>query len=278
METLRPKLVIIACGSYSPITPMHLRMFEIAKDYFERTGLYEVIGGIISPTHDDYGKVGLVPAVHRCTMIKLATRSSSWIRLSDWEIQQSQWSRTRQVLQYHKNFMNNFIKSPNSHNEADLPEWLPKKLSECKHGVHLKLLCGADLLESFNVPNLWKDEDIEEIVGNYGLIVVSRSGSNPERFIFDSDLLSKLKFNISLITNWVPNEISSSVIRRLISRGESVKYLIDDAVIEYINRNGLFKTANTKTSKPAIENDVEKNVINITKNLKIANRKRKKKL
>lgn len=26
--------------------------------------------------------------------------------------------------------------------------------------VHVKLLCGADLLESFAVPNLWKDEDV----------------------------------------------------------------------------------------------------------------------
>jgi len=26
--------------------------------------------------------------------------------------------------------------------------------------AHVKLLCGADLLESFAVPNLWKDEDV----------------------------------------------------------------------------------------------------------------------
>lgn len=26
--------------------------------------------------------------------------------------------------------------------------------------VRVKLLCGADLLESFAVPNLWKDEDV----------------------------------------------------------------------------------------------------------------------
>ena len=26
--------------------------------------------------------------------------------------------------------------------------------------VQLKLLCGADLLESFAVPGLWKDEDV----------------------------------------------------------------------------------------------------------------------
>ena len=32
---------------------------------------------------------------------------------------------------------------------------------ECEHeNVQLKLLCGGDLLESFAVPGLWKDEDV----------------------------------------------------------------------------------------------------------------------
>lgn len=26
--------------------------------------------------------------------------------------------------------------------------------------INLKLLCGADLIESFAVPGLWKDEDV----------------------------------------------------------------------------------------------------------------------
>jgi len=247
MDMVKPKLILIACGSFSPPTPLHLRMFEIAKDYFEKTGFYDVIGGIISPTHDAYGKAGLVAGVHRCAMIKLASRSSNWIRLSDWEVQQNQWSRTRQVLQHHKNFMNNYIKSVNTQNDADLPGWLPKTLKECKNNVHLKVLCGADLLESFSVPNLWAEEDIEDIVGNYGIVVISRNGSNPERFIFDSDMLSKLRNNITLITNWVPNEVSSSMIRRLIAREESVKYLIDDTVLDYINRHGLYTTTKTKT-------------------------------
>jgi hypothetical protein len=28
--------------------------------------------------------------------------------------------------------------------------------------VQVKLLCGADLLESFGTPGLWKDEDVSE--------------------------------------------------------------------------------------------------------------------
>ena len=40
--------------------------------------------------------------------------------------------------------------------------------------VTLKLLCGADLLESFAVPGLWDEEDLASIVRDYGLVVISR--------------------------------------------------------------------------------------------------------
>uniref|UniRef100_A0A1B0FG72 Nicotinamide-nucleotide adenylyltransferase n=1 Tax=Glossina morsitans morsitans TaxID=37546 RepID=A0A1B0FG72_GLOMM len=229
---LLPRIVLIACGSFSPPTPMHLRMFEIAKDHFEVNGTHKVIGGIVSPTHDSYGKKGLAAAKHRCAMIKLALQSSSWIRLSDWETQQDGWSRTKSVLQYHQNFMNNYINSPdvNTTMSGDdcLPGWLPNNLRVRKDPVQLKLLCGADMLESFAVPGLWSDADIEDIVAHHGLVVITRSGANPERFIFDSDVLTKYQRNITLVTNWVPNDVSSTVIRRLLARGQSVKYLIND--------------------------------------------------
>ena len=34
---------------------------------------------------------------------------------------------------------------------------------------------------------------IDTIVGEYGLVVISRSGSNPEKFIYESDQLSRLQ-------------------------------------------------------------------------------------
>lgn len=121
------KIMLIACGSFSPPTPMHFRMFgklcndassvirrkyrrfffrpfqtEIARDYFEQIGSASVVGGIISPVHDSYGKNGLVSATHRCNMIKIGLQSSDWIRLSEWETQQEEWTRTRLTLQYHQ--------------------------------------------------------------------------------------------------------------------------------------------------------------------------------
>ncbi|XP_036344064.1 nicotinamide/nicotinic acid mononucleotide adenylyltransferase 3-like isoform X2 [Rhagoletis pomonella] len=256
-QRLLPRIALIACGSFSPPTPMHFRMFEIARDYFTSQGSHHVVGGIVSPTHDSYQKKGLVGGTYRFAMLKLALQSSTWIRASDWEIQQPEWSRTLSVLQYHQNYMNNYVNSP-IENEINgtIPGWLPPGLRERQDGVQLKLLCGADLLESFAVPGLWADKDIEDIVGNHGLVVITRYGSSPEKFIFESDLLTKYQKNITLITNWVPNEVSSTMIRRLISRGQSVKYLLDDRVIDYIQMQGLFncKTFNLDNRKPSSMN------------------------
>ncbi|EDW24910.1 GL24404 [Drosophila persimilis] len=253
-KCLLPRIAFIACGCFSPPTPMHLRLFEIARDHFEMQGTHKVVGGIISPTHDSYGKKGLVSSLDRCAMVKLAVQSSNWIRLSDWEVHQSQWMRTQSVLQYHQNFMNNYINSPSGAGDAEpngaLPGWLPTTLRERSDPVQLKLLCGADLLESFAVPGLWEDADIEDIVANHGLVVITRCGSNPDKFIFNSDILTKYQRNITLITNWVANEVSSTLVRRLLSRGQSVKYLIDDLVLEYIKRQRLFNVKSQDAPAP----------------------------
>lgn len=46
-----------------------------------------------------------------------------------------------------------------------------------------------------------------------------------------------------LVTNYISNEVSSTVIRQLMRRGESAKYLTDDAVLAYIRQNCLYGAA-----------------------------------
>lgn len=61
-----------------------------------------VVGGFISPVHDEYKKKDLIPITHRTAMLKLALQSSDWIKLSDWESRQEGWTKTRVVLNYHQ--------------------------------------------------------------------------------------------------------------------------------------------------------------------------------
>lgn len=104
----------------------------------------------------------------------------------------------------------------------------------------VKLLCGADLLESFAVPNLWKSEDITQIVGDYGLVCITRAGNDAQKFIYESDALWKHRNNIHLVNEWITNDISSTKIRRALRRGQSIRYLVPDLVQEYIEKHDLY--------------------------------------
>jgi len=58
-------IVLVACGSFSPVTYLHLRMFEMAKDYVRQNTNFEIVGGYLSPVSDQYNKPGLLSAHHR---------------------------------------------------------------------------------------------------------------------------------------------------------------------------------------------------------------------
>ncbi|RZC42954.1 nicotinamide mononucleotide adenylyltransferase 1 [Asbolus verrucosus] len=256
------------CVTVTKVTIVIFMIVEIARDHLHRMGNNVVIGGLISPVHDAYGKKDLEATTHRLMMVRLALQNSDWIKLSDWECKQETWSRTKQVLQYHQVTYRMFLKNRNfiitmlqnyvnallhpsrnnydKLNEDDNINWLPDNLKDCCDSVQIKLLCGADLLESFGTPGLWSDDDIEAIVGQHGLVVITRSKTNPLEFIYNSDVLTKYMSNITIVTEWIRNEVSSTKIRRALRRSESVKYLLSDKVIDYIYKHGLYGSKHTK--------------------------------
>lgn len=59
-----------------------------------------MVGGIVSPVSDGYGKQGLVLAKHRIAMAKLALQSSNWVTVDEWESQQPDWTETVVTMRY----------------------------------------------------------------------------------------------------------------------------------------------------------------------------------
>ncbi|CAL8073924.1 unnamed protein product [Calicophoron daubneyi] len=123
----------------------------------------------------------------------------------------------------------------------------------------VKLVCGADLLESFAVPNLWAPEDIEILAGEYGIICISRPQYDAARFVRGSDILSKYEDNIILVNEWCENNLSATLVRRALSRGLSVRYLVPDSALERIYSLGLYGCNKfrkmTKSSSNTVSDD-----------------------
>ncbi|XP_062872086.1 nicotinamide/nicotinic acid mononucleotide adenylyltransferase 1 [Trichomycterus rosablanca] len=255
----RIKVVLLACGSFNPITNMHLRMFELARDHLEDTDRYRVVKGIISPVGDAYKKKGLIEACHRLEMARLATENSNWINVDDWESQQAEWVETAKVVRHHHSELSSAEKN---YDEMDTVRSAKRKRLEDNDGgpsnhstsdaPQVKLLCGADVLESFAVPNLWKPEDIAEIVGKHGLVCITRCGYDADKFIYQSDVLHKHRKNIHIVREWVTNDISATHIRRLLRRGKSVRYLLPDSVLHYIQDRKLYSAESEQKNADVI--------------------------
>lgn len=237
--SIRQRVILLSCGSFNPPTIMHLRMFELARDYLHNAGRFQVIGGVISPVHDAYGKMGLAESKHRLEMVRLALTDNSWVKLSTWEAErQKGWTRTRKVLDYYQSCLNKYVNGESQIKE----EWMPDNLEPKSSPVICKLLCGADVLESFNIPDLWTQDDMQAITRVYGIVAITRSGNDPLKSIHNSDALFENQRNISVVREFVPNEISSTEVRRAVRRGQSVKYIVVDAVIEYLEKEKLYRS------------------------------------
>jgi len=179
---------------------------------------YEVIGQYMSPVTDAYGKKGLASAKDRLEMCRLACQGTQ-IMVDDWESRHDVFTPTRNVLDH-------------------FAEELTKVLNGVTPAIFL--VCGTDLLDSFNTPGLWAIEDMERILGHYGLACVQRNQTDAEVLVDGNELMSKHKKNIHVVNQWMNDITSSTSLRYALSHGFSIRYLTPDPVIIYIYKHGLY--------------------------------------
>lgn len=221
-ETKTP-LILVACGSFSPPTFLHLRMFEIASDYVRDNTEFEVVGGYLSPVADAYKKDGLAKADARVKMCQLATRGSNWVMVDNYEALSEEYVRTASVLDHFND-------------ELEKLGGVETEDGRRKH-VRVALLAGADLIATFGTPGVWDAKDLDHILGRYGCFILERTGTN----IDDSlERLDKWISNIWFINQPIVNDISSTKIRLFLKKDMSIRYLIPTEVINYIYANNLF--------------------------------------
>jgi len=255
-DSERTPLVLIACGSFSPITFLHLRMFEMAADYARLNSNFEVVGAYVSCVGDAYKKSGLVKAEHRINMCTSAVAQSSWISVDPWEALHGEYLETAKVLDHFEHEINGVLDGVET----------PNGRKKCR----IALLAGADLIQTMSTPGVWAPKDIDYILQNYGAFIVERMGTDIDEALSS---LQQWKDNIWVIQQLVQNDISSTKIRLFRRRDMSIRYLVPEPVVQYIEANNLYDEdgaasagssgkgkkpgeSNGVASKPASANDL----------------------
>lgn len=133
---------------------------------------------------------------------------------------------TAQVLDHFDRYLN-----------PDCPESGILTPSGSRKRVHVALLAGADLIQTMSTPGLWAQKDLEKILGYYGAFILERSGTDID------DALASLqawRSNIRVIPQLIQNDISSTKIRLFTKRGMSIRYLVPEKVVDYIDEHCLY--------------------------------------
>ncbi|KAK4048353.1 Nicotinamide/nicotinic acid mononucleotide adenylyltransferase 1 [Microbotryomycetes sp. JL201] len=238
-------------GSFSPITFLHLRMFEMARDDARLNTDYSVVGGYLSPVNDRYLKPGLASATHRLNMCNLAVQDmSEWIMVDPWEAKQPDYTPTAQVLDHFDHELNTV------RGGADVlvtdPDTGETRIE--KRRIQIKLLAGSDLIMTMSEPGVWAEKDLHHILGRYGCYIIERAESELDKSIFSSSAvhsrspLALYRDNIHMVNQLVQNDVSSTKVRLFLRRGLSVLYLVPTVVAKYIERNGLYQNPDRKAA------------------------------
>ncbi len=193
-------------GTFDPIHIGHLIIAEKAREQFH---LDEVL---FMPSGTPYMKNvdEVLPGQVRSEMTKLAIEENPLFSVSTIEIEKEGSTYTYETLETLHD------KNPNT---------------------EYYFILGADSLFAMEH---WKNP--EKIFADCHILAALRNDKNAEEMEAQAAYL-KEKFNadISLI-NTGHIEISSSMIRELVKDGHSIRYLVPDAVYDYIIKNKLYKT------------------------------------
>lgn len=78
---------------------------------------------------------------------------------------------------------------------------------------------------------------LDRILGRYGTFIIERAGSDVDQAV---EALAQWRHNIFVVRQTIQNDVSSTKVRLFLKRGMSVRYLLPNPVVDYIESNGLY--------------------------------------
>ncbi len=194
---------VIFGGTFNPPHIGHLQMVKAVAE------MEDVKELLLVPTKQPVHKVGvaLASTEQRLRMCKLLAELHPKVKVWDTELKREGKSYTYLTLLEYKK----------SHNDKP---WF---------------LCGADMLVTLKS---WYK--YEEIIKLCNILAVFRAGENLAEFLKAVDSVSSDGATIQVIELNVAN-ISSTDLRRAIQQGKKIDGMAPDSIVQYINRENLYK-------------------------------------
>lgn len=225
-------VVLVACGSFSPITKLHLAMFQMSQRSVEGTE-FEVVGKYLSPVSDAYGKASLVPACDRIAMCTVAAEEEckSRIMVDPWETLRHDckgrpvYTRTVDVLRHFDHEINDILGGVRAADGSSVR-------------ARIVLLIGADVALTMGDPKVWAPRDLDVLLGYYGAFVVERPMQTDIQKAIGP--LKRYDNNIWVVNSY-HNDVSSTKIRAQLQKGEGCLDDLPDLVYQYIKTHGLYQ-------------------------------------
>ena len=189
-------------GAFNPPTVAHLRLAEFA---LRATGREQVIFVPSKSVYirDEQGKDFAYSDEKRLNMLRRATESRPWMRVTDWEMQQPHQPRTYETLRHLRG-----------------------------EGIEASLLLGSDKLPELE--HGW--QNVEHIAREFGIVCLSRGEDRCEEMIeMDVYLHSLAPYITVLHTLDETKAVSSTAVRRRVTEiqrlKEEIKVLVPEEIL-----------------------------------------------
>ena len=192
-------------GTFNPIHSGHLLLAEWAKCEIDLDEIWLIPNGI------SYMKAEqeIAPAIDRLCMTKLAVSGNGHFQCLDLEIRRGGYTYSYETLE---------------------------ELAQANPEDELYFILGADCLFALET---WKYP--ERILGCCKLVAAVRDEATMEEMAGKKAELEQRFGGEILLLPFIRMAISSTGIRERIKQGKSVRYLVPDSVLAYIEEKGLYR-------------------------------------
>lgn len=188
-------------GTFNPIHMGHLMIAE----HIRQEKSFDKI--LFIPTGDPPHKEVEVPGKKRTEMLRLAISDNKYFEMSSLEVNREGITYTVDTLRELKNIYD-----------------------------EIYYIVGSDTIFQFRT---WKN--FKKVAEMTKFIYMLRPGGEDDSVLFDEIRFLRENFNVKIEQIEGPMlYLSSTYLRERIKSGKSIKYLVPDSVIKYINDEGLY--------------------------------------